>query len=128
MLIAEVSKTFDLTQDTLRYYEKVGLIPRVNRNSKGIRHYTEDDCRWVDFIKCMRNSGLPVATLIEYVRLYQQGDESIPTRKNLLIEQRNQLALKMKEMKKVFERLNGKIDTYEQTILEKEKALAKVSD
>jgi len=126
MLIAEVSKKYDLTQDTLRYYEKVGLIPRVKRNSKGVRDYTEDDCRWVDFIKCMRSSGLPVATLIEYVRLYQQGDETIAMRKNLLIEQRNQLSLKMEEMQKVLERLNGKIDTYEQTILEKEKALVKV--
>ncbi|MCR8656650.1 MerR family transcriptional regulator [Paenibacillus endoradicis] len=126
MLIAEVSKKYDLSPDTLRYYEKIGLIPAVNRNSKGIRDYTDDDCRWVDFIKCMRSSGLPVATLIEYVRLYQQGDETIATRKNLLVEQRNQLALKMEEMKKVFERLDGKIDRYEQTILEKEKELVKM--
>ena len=50
MNIAEVSKKYDLTQDTLRYYERVGLLPRVNRTSSGIRDYTEEDCRWVDFI------------------------------------------------------------------------------
>ncbi len=44
MLIAEVSKKFDLSQDTLRYYERIGLIPRVNRNKSGIRDYTEEDC------------------------------------------------------------------------------------
>jgi DNA-binding transcriptional MerR regulator len=123
MLIAEVSEKFDLSQDTLRYYERIGLIPRVNRKKSGIRDYTEEDCRWVEYIKCMRGVGLPVEILIEYVGLYQQGDETIDTRKELLIEQRKQLALKMEEMKKVLERMNDKIERYDQTILEKEKTL-----
>jgi len=46
MTINEVSKKFDLSQDTLRYYERIGLIPSVNRNKGGIRDYTEEDCRW----------------------------------------------------------------------------------
>ncbi|GGG08020.1 hypothetical protein GCM10010916_26120 [Paenibacillus abyssi] len=74
MTISEVSTKFDLSQDTLRYYERIGLIPPVNRNKNGIREYTEEDCKWVDFIKCMRQSaGLPVEVLIEYVGLFQQG-------------------------------------------------------
>ena len=60
MNIAEVSKKYDLTQDTLRYYERVGLLPRVNRTSSGIRDYSEEDCHWVEFIKCMRQAGLPI--------------------------------------------------------------------
>ena len=80
MNIAEVSKKYDLTQDTLRYYERVGLLPRVNRTSSGIRDYTEEDCRWVEFIKCMRQAGLPIEVLIEYVALYQKGDETIQAR------------------------------------------------
>ena len=63
MNIAEVAAEFDLTQDTLRYYEKVGLIPKVKRTSGGIRNYTEYDCRWIDFIKCMRNAGVQVDAL-----------------------------------------------------------------
>ncbi|MDR3668182.1 MAG: aldo/keto reductase [Ignavibacteriaceae bacterium] len=55
MMIAEVSGKFDLSQDTLHYYERIGLIPSVNRNKSGIRDYTEEDCKWVEFIKCMRN-------------------------------------------------------------------------
>ncbi|WP_424767710.1 MerR family transcriptional regulator [Paenibacillus sp. sgz302251] len=123
MLIAEVSEKYDLSQDTLRYYERVGLIPRVNRNKSGIRDYTEEDCRWVEYIKCMRGVGLPVETLIKYVELFQQGDETMDARKKLLVEQRNQLSNKMEEMKKVFERMNDKIARYEQTIMEKEKTL-----
>lgn len=123
MLIAKVSEKFDLSQDTLRYYERIGLIPRVNRNKNGIRDYTEEDCRWVEYIRCMRGVGLPIEILIEYVALYQQGNETIRARKELLIEQRKQLAEKMDEMKAVFERMDDKIARYEQTILEKEKNL-----
>ncbi|APB72891.1 MerR family transcriptional regulator [Paenibacillus polymyxa] len=123
MLIAEVSKKFELSQDTLRYYERIGLIPRVNRNKSGIRDYTEEDCRWVEYIKCMRGVGLPIEILIEYVRLFQQGDETMNARKELLIEQRKQLIAKMKDMENVLERMDYKITSYEQTIGEKEKYL-----
>lgn len=88
MLIAEVSEKYDLSADTLRYYERIGLIPHVHRNKSGIRDYTEDDCRWVEFIKCMRAAGLPIEVLIDYVAMFQQGDSTIAERKALLIEQR----------------------------------------
>lgn len=117
MLIAAVSEKFDLSPDTLRYYERIGLIPRVNRNKNGVRDYTEEDCRWVEFIKCMRGVGLPVENLIEYVGLYQQGDSTHGARKELLIEQRKQLVTRMEEMKKVLDRMDDKIARYEQTIL-----------
>ncbi|MFK4302408.1 MULTISPECIES: MerR family transcriptional regulator [unclassified Paenibacillus] len=128
MLIAEVSKKFDLSQDTLRYYERIGLIPRVNRNKSGIRDYTEEDCRWVEYIKCMRAVGLPVEILIEYVGLFQQGDETMDARKELLIEQRKQLITRMEDMKNVLERMDYKIARYEQTIFEKEKTLNRPQD
>lgn len=88
MTIAEVSKKYELTADTLRYYERIGLLPPVGRNKSGIRDYTEEDCNWVGFIKCMRNAGISIETLIEYVSLFQKGEGTIPARKNLLIEQR----------------------------------------
>lgn len=124
MTITEVSKKFELSQDTLRYYERIGLIPTVNRNKSGIRDYTEEDCRWVEFIKCMRGAGLPIEILIEYVALFQEGDKTIEARKELLIEQRKLLINRMEEMKKTLERLDYKIKRYEDaTVLEKEKNL-----
>ncbi|MCM3785050.1 MerR family transcriptional regulator [Neobacillus mesonae] len=123
MLISEVSEKFDLPQDTLRYYERIGLIPRVTRNKSGIRDYSEEDCKWVEFIKCMRGAGLPVEMLIEYVGLFQQGDETLESRKELLVEQRNHLAIKMEEMRQVLERLSDKITRYEETIQIKEQKL-----
>ena len=123
MFIAEVSETFGISQDTLRYYERIGLIPHVTRNKSGIRDYTEHDCKWVEFIKCMRNAGLPIEVLIEYVALFQQGSETVAARKELLIEQRKQLKAKMDDMQKTLDRLDYKIATYEQGIAAAEKNL-----
>ncbi|VBB04947.1 Hypothetical protein LUCI_0153 [Lucifera butyrica] len=128
MTIAEVCEKYDLSQDTLRYYERIGLIPRVNRNKSGIRDYTEEDCRWVEFIKCMRSAGLPIEVLIEYVTLFQQGEETAQVRKELLIEQRKQLMIRMKDMQKTLERLNDKITRYEQAVVGAEKALKRPED
>ena len=128
MMIAEASGKFDLSQDTLRYYERIGLIPRVNRNKSGIRDYTEEDCKWIEFIKCIRSAGLPIEVLIEYVVLFQQGDTTIEARKELFIEQRKQLITRMGDMKKTLERLDYKIATYEQVVVEKEKELKRPED
>lgn len=127
MTITEVSQKFDISQDTLRYYERVGLLPRITRNKSGIRDYTEEDCNWVEFIKCMRGAGLPIEVLIEYVRLYIEDgdDETLRARKEMLIEQRNQLVVRMEEMQKVLERLNYKISIFDQRLLEAEKTLRK---
>lgn len=123
MTITEVSEKFDIPQDTLRYYERIGLLPRVNRNKSGNRDFTEEDCNWVEFIKCMRSAGLPIEVLIEYVGLFQQGDETVETRKELLIEQRKQLGARMEDMKKTLERLDYKIARYEQGLVKKEQGL-----
>ena len=123
MTIAEVSKKYDISADTLRYYERIGLIPPVNRSRSGIRDYTEEDCRWVEFAKCMRGAGLQVEALIDYVALFQQGDETVPARKQLLIEQRDQLNERITLLQQTLERLNRKIDGYEQIILPVEQQL-----
>jgi len=128
MMIAEVSETFGISQDTLRYYERIGLIPHVNRSKSGNRDYTEQDCKWVEFIKCMRNAGLPIEVLIEYVGLFQQGDETIEARKELLIEQRKQLRARLEDMQKTLDRLDYKIATYEHGVAAAEKTLSQPED
>ena len=128
MRIAEASQKYDMTADTLRYYERIGLIPPVNRNASGIRDYTKEDCNWVEFIKCMRGAGLSIETLIGYVTMFQQGNPTIEARKKLLIEQRNQLAEKIKEMQQTLKRLDKKIDGYEERVLVKEEQLKKIDD
>jgi len=113
MTITEVAKLYDLSADTLRYYERIGIIPSVNRNHNGIRNYTENDCGWVSFAKCMRNAGLPVEVLIEYVTLFQQGEATAEARKEILVEQRDKLVVRIAEMQETLDRLNHKIENYE---------------
>jgi len=124
MKIAKVSERYTISTDTLRYYERIGLIPPVNRNGSGIREYDEIDIKRVEFIKCMRGAGLPIEILIEYVSLVQQGDKTIETRKEILKEQRERLAIRMKEMQKTLDLLDYKISVYENTVLKKEKEIS----
>lgn len=123
MKIAEVSERYRISQDTLRYYERIGLIPPVNRGTHGIRDYNELDIRRVEFIKCMRSAGLPIEVLIDYVDLVQRGDSTTESRKEILVEQRDLLVSRIAEMQKTLDLLNYKIQVYEDRILTKEKAI-----
>lgn len=128
MKISEVSEQSGISSDTLRYYERIGLLPPVNRSESGIRDYNELDIRRVDFIKCMRSAGLPIEVLIEYFNLVQQGDQTIEARKEILVEQREQLLVKMAEMQATLDLLNHKIEVYENAVLKAEKAIVEVED
>ena len=81
MTIAEASRKYGLTADTLRYYERIGLLPPVPRTKGGIRDYDETSCGWIELMKCMRAAGIPVEALIDYVALFQQGDTTREARK-----------------------------------------------
>lgn len=123
MTIAEVSRKYDISSDTLRYYERIGLIPPVPRSRSGIRDYDEESCGWIELMKCMRSAGVQIEALIEYVALFYQGDETLDARKELLIEQRNQLIDKRDQIQQSIERLNDKIDKYEKGLMKAEKRL-----
>ena len=123
MRIAQVSEQYGLSTDTLRYYERIGLIPPVHRDENGIRDYDETDLRRVEFIKCMRSAGLPVEVLIEYVGLVQQGDGTIHARKAILEEQRELLAARIQEMQSTLDILDHKIQVYEDIVLKREQEI-----
>ena len=117
MTIAEVSRKYDISADTLRYYERIGLIPPVPRTRGGLRDYGEESCGWIQLMKCMRAAGVQIEALIEYVDLFQQGDATLDARKALLVEQRDQLVSRMAEMQASLDLLNQKIDRYEQGMM-----------
>jgi DNA-binding transcriptional MerR regulator len=116
MTIKEVCEKFYITPDTLRYYERVGVIPEVNRTPGGIRDYNEEDIAWVENAVCMRSAGVPVEMLIEYVKLYQQGDETLEARKNLLMETKNEVQKQLDKYQATMDRLNFKISRYEEAV------------
>ena len=113
MTIKEVSQKYDLSPDTIRYYERIGLIPPVPRKPNGIRDFDQESCNWIEFIKCMRSAG---------VHLFYQ-ENTAEARKDILIEQRDRLQKQIDAMNIVIERLNKKVDRYEEIIIPAEKKL-----
>lgn len=116
MTIKEVAEKYDISADTLRYYERVGMIPKVTRRPNGIRDYQESDLGWVELAICMRSAGLPIEVMIEYVKLYKEGDNTIPARLELLQEQMNVLKEQKAQIESMVERLAYKISKYEEAM------------
>lgn len=116
MTIKEVSQKYNISSDTLRYYERVGMIPPVTRTAGGIRDYGESDLGWVELALCMRGAGLPVETMIEYVKLCQQGDSTIEARMLLLKEQMETLLEQKAQIESTIKRLDFKISRYEEAV------------
>ena len=114
MNISEAAEKSGLTAVTLRYYERIGLIPPVTRGNGGVRLYQESDLGWINFIKCMRNAGLSIESLIEYTALFDKGTETVVARKEILIEEQKKMEERYNELGKTLEILNKKIQHYEQ--------------
>lgn len=116
MTIKEVSEKYGISSDTLRYYERVGMIPPVERTEGGIRNYGEDDIKWVELVLCMRSAGLPIEAIIEYVRLSRLGDSTFKARLELLSEQRETLISQKEKIDEMLSRLDYKISKYEEAV------------
>lgn len=116
MTIKEVCEKYDITSDTLRYYERIGVIPEVSRTKGGIRDFSEEDIKWVENAICMRSAGVPVEMLIEYVKLFREGDSTIEARRNLLVEARMAVQKKLDKYQATMDKLNYKISRYEEAM------------
>lgn len=108
-----------MTADTLRYYERIGLIPPVPRTQGGIRNYDAESCRWIELMKCMRSAGVQIEALIEYAALFRQGDDTVERRREILVEQKAQLLARMAEMQRSLDKLTYKIENYDKILREK---------
>ncbi len=116
MTIRQVSEKYSISQDTLRYYEKVGMIPPVTRTAGGIRDYQERDLGWVELALCLRNAGMSVEAMVEYVRLSQEGDSTKKDRLELLKKQREAIVERRDRIDRALERLDSKIAHYEKAV------------
>lgn len=116
MTIKEICEKYGITADTLRYYERVGVIPAVTRTKGGIRNYTEEDEGWVEHAVCMRSAGVPVELLIDYVKLAQEGDDTFQERRDVLMEARAEVEEQLNKYKETLERLDYKISKYDEAI------------
>lgn len=111
--IGKVAEAVGLTTYTLRYYEKEGLLPPIQRNEKGIRVFNEDDIYWIDFINCMRETGMPLQEIKYIVDLSLEGEHTILERKKLLKEHKKKVENQMKELQKYIEKIDKKLEWYD---------------
>lgn len=116
MTIKEVCKKYNVTADTLRYYERVGVIPEVHRTAGGIRDYSEEDIKWVETAICFRSARMPIDLLIEYVRLYRIGDDTLHDRLELLIEAKKRILDERKKYDDALAKLDYKISKYDEAV------------
>jgi len=116
MKIKEVSTKFNVPADTLRYWEREGAIPPVTRNEMGYRDYDDEDLDWIVFAKCMREAGVSIEYLIEYITLFKQGDATLQARKDLLREQLEVIAQRLQEIQHTYDLIKNKTEHYEEHV------------
>ena len=122
--IKVISEKTGVSADTIRYYERIGLIPAVKRNENGVRIFDEEDIRWIQFSRQMRTAGLSIESLIEYISLFKENDDStIPARIDILTDQYEDLSNHIKNMQIALDRLKFKINNYENHMVPTEKKL-----
>ncbi|TPR12306.1 MerR family transcriptional regulator [Apilactobacillus timberlakei] len=117
MNINEVSKKIDVSKDTLRYWERIGLLPKIERNSSGYRNYSKKDINWVFYIKVLRKAGMSIELLIDFVKSYRDNNGDPESRKELLMEQKQKLIDEINERQKTLNYLSFKIDHFKEHTL-----------
>lgn len=120
MKISDVSKKFNISIQTLRYYEREGLIPAIHRDSNGVRDYQKDELYWIHYVQTLRNSGVTVASIKKYVGLVQKGSETREQRKQILLEQRQALLKKRAQIDDALKHMDIKLESYDTYVIELE--------
>ncbi|WP_019322338.1 stress response transcriptional regulator NmlR [Streptococcus mutans] len=123
MNIKKVSEITDVSADTIRYYERIGLLPRITRTNSGVRNFIEREIGILEFVRCFRKAGMSVEALIEYISLLEEGEGTERERLRLLTEQRDEMDDRIYELNQARERLNYKIENYENIIQKHEQKL-----
>jgi DNA-binding transcriptional MerR regulator len=110
--IGRVAAEVGLSIDTIRYYERAGLMPLISRAPNGHRRYAEDDLGWIALLKCLRTTGMPISEMRHYADLLAQGESTVAQRRELLEDHRIRLGQRLREIEEQMPVLNAKISTY----------------
>ncbi|MDA3732147.1 MerR family transcriptional regulator [Niameybacter massiliensis] len=111
--IGKVAERVGLSTYTLRYYEKEGLLPGIQKNGQGIRIYQEDDIFWIELIKCLKETGMSIADIHYIVELSMEGEHTIPQRKQILNAHKRQLQEQMEIIQRSVHKIDKKIEWYD---------------
>ncbi|GGP56403.1 hypothetical protein GCM10010214_32140 [Streptomyces abikoensis] len=110
--ISEVAEYAGLSAHTLRWYERIGLMPHVDRSHTGQRRYTDRDLDWLDLVSRLRLTGMPVADMVRYAELVREGEHTFPERERLLSAHRDDVRMRIAELRSTLEVLDYKINIY----------------
>ncbi len=102
-----------LSDDTLRYYEKAGILPGIARLPNGHRQYSQHDLDWLQFVLCLRSTGMPLKEIRTYRELMEKGDSTVMERKVLLLSQKEKILCELETLQGALSRINHKIEYYD---------------
>lgn len=125
MTIREIAAKTNMSTDTLRYYERIGLLPPVPRNAAGIRNYDEYFVKFINFIKKLKASGMSLEHIIDYIRLAELGDATLQERKRLLAEAREMLSEKIHDLQLAVQEADYQLNNYENLLQSETYALVR---
>lgn len=116
MFIGELSKQAKLSIDTLRYYEKIGLIANVTRDRGGRRVYDESLIAWIEFVKVLKATGMPLKHMVDYAQLRQQGPQTTQDRMSILQDHFQHIQTQLAHLQTCHDLVEAKINTYAQAL------------
>jgi DNA-binding transcriptional MerR regulator len=126
LTIQQVAQATGLSEYTLRYYERIGLIHPINRAENKHRRYSDDDIGWIDFLNKLRATGMTIQQMQQYSMLQRQGDSTLPERVEMLKALRDQVDARMAELREHRKLLDYKVEIYEGIIAEQTQTLETV--
>jgi len=107
-----VAEKTNISPHVLRYYEKEGLLPHVKRTKGGIRHYSEVDLEWLSLIRCLKNTGMSIKQIREFVCLSQHGPETLKDRCDMLVQHKQEVEEHIAEMHRHLDKVSHKIEYF----------------
>lgn len=114
--IKQAAERTGLSAHTLRYYDKEGLLPFVERKSSGTRVFTENDFDWLSLITCLKNTGMPIKDIREFVNWYIEGDATLQQRLDMFLEHKKNIEEQIAQLQKYMEKIDYKISYYDAAV------------
>lgn len=119
--IGQISNLLNLPQSTIRYYDKEGLIPFINRKKSGQRVFSQDDLNMLELIECLKKTGMSIKDIKHYCYLCTLGDETLEQRLQMFIKQKEIVHQQQKDLQKTLDKIEWKCTFYQEKIKERNK-------
>ena len=114
--IGQVARKTGLTTHTLRYYEKEGLLPFVRKNSSGLRVFSDNDLGWLAMIECLKETGMPLKGIKQYIDWFEEGDSTLPQRLEMFRRQKEKIEEQIALFQKHLTKIEYKINLYREAV------------